>query len=206
MANRRSIRLRLLSVAVGAVAMLTSCSEDPPSDGAGRLGNEDHGVSLRLPEGWEPLNVAADDLAKARKEAGIVGMHPDAANAIVEQARKQNAVLGIDPKSATSRFVTNVNAFCQPDPSGETGPGLAEYLEDNVAQLGFEKAQATELKIGGKEAVQLTYQLATNNNKLDGMQFYVPASDQRVCIVTVTAPRGQLPAAATEIGTSIRTY
>lgn len=52
----------------------------------------------------------------------------------------------------------------------------------------------------------VTYQFATADNELDGTQFYVPASDERVCIVTVTAPRGELPTEVQQIGMSIRTY
>lgn len=206
MASRSSTTLGFAAMSIIAAAALAGCSDNPPADGPDRLGGEDHGVSLRLPDGWKALDVSFDDLAAARKDAGIEGMNPAAAEAIIEQARKQNSVLAVDPDSATSNFVTNVNAFCQPDPAGETGPGLAEYLENNVAQLGFEKAQASEMTIDGKDAVRLSYQLATADNELDGMQFYVPASDERVCIVTVTAPRGELPDEAEQIGTSIRTY
>lgn len=201
-------RFGVVTVVVGLCVALTGCgagAEEPAvPDGFKRFGGPDNGVSVAVPESWTTLDLVSDDLTEGLASMGLTGDALEQTKRNLQPLVSARAIYAADPESlkrSASRFLTNLNGFCQPS-SGLSADGLITAARDQLGRIKATVTEAAETQIDSGTAVRLVYTFPVKNLQVKGTQYHIPAGT-RTCVITLSTDRDDMQELFDRIGTTI---
>lgn len=154
-----------------------------------KIDKPEAGISIAVPPGWIDIDVNADDLGKALKEAGLAGNTAKEAERNLTALKKAKIAYMIFTRDEVGGYVKNINALCAPN------GGIPFDQFENIARVGMARKGATdisvsELEIGGMPAIRISYTLSAANGA-DAVQFRTLMPGDKLCAVTFGSKRGE---------------
>ncbi|MCB0996914.1 MAG: hypothetical protein KDB21_17590 [Acidimicrobiales bacterium] len=179
MVRGRLVRIFALFVLVGAGACGASTDLQPSDDSASADGAAntaaalpvilelpEHGLSVRLPEGWEPVDLTVEDL-EAALDVLPAGANIDA-SAMAAVVEAGGLALAVNLDDVGSGFARNLLVLTEPR-DGRTHEELLEQLEAIVASQG--KLLDSRLEpFGDSQRAVVSYKLIAQYGGTSGVQ------------------------------------
>lgn len=169
------------------------------------LGGQATEMTISVPGDWTPIDLKAEDLAAAARQADIPGANKEVLSRGLLSLRAHRAVYAYDGAAKKDTgFATNLNGFCLWGPSSVTG--LKREVRRGLAPAGVTGVQVRDTVIGERPAIEVSYGLTYNGTRLKGLQVQVPDGRGQYCVASITAKKDAATPEAEDILGTLRLW